>query len=832
MATRAPSVQRVLRAHRRSAVVRAGSSLAMWLFAVAALLGGLIDRWHFLGVTGAVAFLVLMNLPNLWVLGRITHARTLNAFGVVIHAQEILGYTAIIHFLGGVEAAYLGLLYGALIASVGLLTTPRLPYVLAALASAAFGLMVAIEHVGLLSHRPVVARPDRPWNDQLAIVGVVAGLLFVTAYITVVNARLIRRSRDSLRAAAELTEGSMRLLFASGPLPMIVWEYETLAILEVNEQTLAHYGYTREEVMTRRLTDFVVPEDLPRLHALRQEQARTGRQGILASGPWRTVRRDGKIIEAELTAHPIVFSGRTARVGVLIDVTDRRRAEEEVRRLAAIVQASDDAIISVGLDGTVLSWNPGAERMYGYPTADAVGMAFRRLTPAGRPDETDDILRRIARGDVIERHEAVQVARDGRPVDVALKVSPIRDAAGTVTAASVIARDVSERKRVEESFREAQKMEAIGQLAGGVAHDFNNNLTVILGGLELLAGRVEQVLPDFAPTVAQVTQAAERSAEFTQQLLAFGRRQPLQPKTLDLNELVLKMGSLLRRTLGATIELEVVRSADLWKPEADPGQLESALLNLAINARDAMPRGGKLTIGTSNASLHGHAASDAGVAAGEYVMVSVNDTGMGMPADVRDRAFEPFFTTKGPGHGTGLGLSMVYGFVKQSGGHVEIESEIGQGTTIRLYLPRASREAEPAAPVSTAMPKGDETILVVEDEPEVRAVVMHHVGGMGYQLLEAADATAALSILATPQTIHLLFTDVVLPGGMSGRELAEEARRIRPGLKVLFTSGYTSDAIVHHGRLDDGVDFLAKPYKRAELAQKLREVLERESPGC
>ena len=292
------------------------------------------------------------------------------------------------------------------------------------------------------------------------------------------------------------------------------------------------------------------------------------------------------------------------------------------------------------------------------------------------------------------------------------------------------------------------------------------------------------------------------------------------------------MGSLLRRTLGATIELEVVRSADLWKPEADPGQLESALLNLAINARDAMPRGGKLTIGTSNASLHGHAASDAGVAAGEYVMVSVNDTGMGMPADVRDRAFEPFFTTKGPGHGTGLGLSMVYGFVKQSGGHVEIESEIGQGTTIRLYLPRASREAEPAAPVSTAMPKGDETILVVEDEPEVRAVVMHHVGGMGYQLLEAADATAALSILATPQTIHLLFTDVVLPGGMSGRELAEEARRIRPGLKVLFTSGYTSDAIVHHGRLDDGVDFLAKPYKRAELAQKLREVLERESPGC
>jgi CheY-like chemotaxis protein len=329
-----------------------------------------------------------------------------------------------------------------------------------------------------------------------------------------------------------------------------------------------------------------------------------------------------------------------------------------------------------------------------------------------------------------------------------------------------------------------------------------------------------------------VNRAAERSAEFTRQLLAFGRRQALQPEVLDVNQLVRNMGSLLRRTLGATIELEVVQPPGLWKTEADPGQLESALLNLAINARDAMPRGGKLTIETGNASLDAqYALLNADVTLGQYVMVAVSDTGVGMSADVRDRAFEPFFTTKGPGHGTGLGLSMVYGFVKQSGGHVKIFSEVGQGSTMRLYLPRVHRGPEAAAaapaPAPAALPKGDETLLIVEDDPQVRAVVVRHLGSMGYRLLEAGDAAAALAILATPETIHLLFTDVVLPGGMSGRELAEEARCLRPGLRVLFTSGFTSNAIVHHGRVDEGVDLLSKPYRRADLARKLREVLER-----
>jgi PAS domain S-box-containing protein len=392
-----------------------------------------------------------------------------------------------------------------------------------------------------------------------------------------------------------------------------------------------------------------------------------------------------------------------------------------------------------------------------------------------------------------------------------------------------IAQEVEERSKAEDALRQAQKMEAVGQLTGGVAHDFNNLLTVIIGGLDTIKRSKpgDEVRIQRAATMA--LQGAERAADLTTRLLAFSRRQPLKPTPADLNLLMRNMTELLHRTLGETVELEGVLSPRLWTVEVDPNQLESAILNLALNARDAMPSGGKLTIETANASLdESYRAIDAEVVPGQYVLVSVSDTGQGMDPETAKKAFEPFFTTKDVGKGTGLGLSMVYGFVKQSGGHVTIYSEPGQGTTVKLYFPRylGGRGVE-AQQVSDQAPlgHGDEVVLVVEDNPDVRAYSVMVLGELGYGVLEAGEADEALAIIKGHSRIDLLFTDVVLPG-KSGRQLAEAAQLLRPGLRVLFTTGYSRNAIVHQGRLDAGVHLLSKPFTFEQLAGRVRDVID------
>ena len=386
--------------------------------------------------------------------------------------------------------------------------------------------------------------------------------------------------------------------------------------------------------------------------------------------------------------------------------------------------------------------------------------------------------------------------------------------------------EVARREAAEEALRQSHKMEAVGQLTGGVAHDFNNLLTVVLGNLEVARRHLGGDGARAAQGIDGAMAGAKRAATLTQRLLAFSRRQPLEPRPVDINRLVAGTSDLLGRTLGESIAIETVLAAGLWPVEVDPNQLENALLNLAVNARDAMPEGGKLTIETANAFLdEAYAASHAEVEPGQYVAISVTDTGAGMPTQVVERAFEPFFTTKETGHGTGLGLSMVYGFVKQSGGHVKIYSEVGQGTTVRVYLPRLSGAAVPEEPAVEEAPPtpGGATVLVVEDDPDVRAHSARSLRDLGYAVLEAADGPTALRRLGEAP-VDLLFTDVGLPG-MNGRELVDEALRRRPDLKVLFTTGYARNAIVHHGRLDPGLHLLVKPYTQADLAAKVRRVL-------
>lgn len=392
-----------------------------------------------------------------------------------------------------------------------------------------------------------------------------------------------------------------------------------------------------------------------------------------------------------------------------------------------------------------------------------------------------------------------------------------------------IADRTAELREREEALRQSQKMEAVGQLTGGVAHDFNNLLQVIIGNLDTLVRGLQGESGRLLRAANNAMTGAKRAAALTQRLLAFSRRQPLNPKPINVNTLVTGLSELVHRTLGETVSVETVLAAGLWQVEADPNELEAAILNLAVNARDAMPQGGRLTLETSNAHIdEAYAAAHVEVSAGQYVAISVSDTGIGMNAETAAQAFEPFFTTKPVGKGTGLGLSQVYGFVKQSGGHVKIYSEPGQGTTVKVYLPRLQSEVVQDEPsVNAIVPEGEEeTVLVVEDDDDVRTYTVEILRELGYRVIEAHDGPAALRLLERQSRVDLLFSDVVLPGGMTGAQVAAQAKGMRPDLKVLFTTGYARNAIIHHGRLDKGVNLITKPFGSSELAAKIRDVLD------
>jgi len=429
----------------------------------------------------------------------------------------------------------------------------------------------------------------------------------------------------------------------------------------------------------------------------------------------------------------------------------------------------------------------------------------------------------------------------GLPATVAmigLGIIALRRTRREALAHSQLQEEVTRRERTELALQQALKMEAVGRLTGGVAHDFNNLLTAILGNVDLALRRVPESEERLRRSLNSARQASERAASLVQRLLAFSRQHPLEEKAVDVNRLVQGMSDLLRRTIGETITVETVLAAGLWKTAVDPNQLENALLNLAVNARDAMPEGGRLTIETANTYLDdAYVASNAGdVPSGQYVLVAVSDTGSGMTKDVVDRAFEPFFTTKPTGAGTGLGLSMVYGFVKQSRGHIKIYSEPGEGTSVKIYLPRLTDDANvepwvPNEPARSTQPqaKRPEQILLVEDDEEVNRFSTEVLRDAGYEVISTHEAASGLRLLDANPEVRLLFTDVVLPGGMNGRQLADEALRRRPDLRVLFTTGYTRNAIIHHGRLDADVELLTKPFTSEALAKKVRQILDLDS---
>jgi PAS domain S-box-containing protein len=633
------------------------------------------------------------------------------------------------------------------------------------------------------------------------------------------------KSQALTREVAErrqLFETSMDLILVVDPAGLF---------LRVNPSSFAILGYHTEEMIGHNAIEFIYPDDLERTRS----EMRTARRGrLMRNFDCRYVHKNGHPVTLHWSGVWSEAAQRHFFIGR--DMTESRKAEEALReseRVArGIVDTALDAFIQMDEAGTIIEWNAQAEKTFGWSRDEVIGrsLAATIIPPVYRARHAEGLAQflRTGEGAILgQRFEIEALARDAREFKVEIAVTALRRRSGYVFNGFI--RDLTDKIAAEAQLRQAQKMDAIGQLTGGVAHDFNNILTVITGTIEILSEGVTE-RPDLAAIARMIDEAATRGASLTQQLLAFARRQPLEPRRIDPNALIMEAASLLRPTLGEHIEIEAMLEDDTWHAVADPAQLSAALLNLAVNARDAMPNGGKLTLETDNVMLdEAYAQANPDARPGPYVMVAVSDTGTGIPAALLEKVFEPFFTTKQVGKGTGLGLSMVYGFVKQSGGHIKVYSEEGHGTAIKIYLPRAEAAAESladAAPVAP-VPFGHETILVVEDDKLVRDYVVAQLGSLGYLTLAAENAAVALAYLASDTAFDLLFTDVIMPGGMNGRELAEAITRQRPNVRVLYTSGYTENAIVHHGRLDPGVALLNKPYRKKDLAEKLREVLDR-----
>jgi PAS domain S-box-containing protein len=664
-------------------------------------------------------------------------------------------------------------------------------------------------------------------------------------------------------------KGSFRDLLEAAPDAMIVVNAQGQIVL-VNAQTEKLFGYQRDELLHQRL-EILIPHRFRKHHHEERDQFFAHpRSRPMGSGlELVALRKDGTEFPADITLSPVETEDGIVVLGAVRDVTERKQNEEIARqnaelktkmaeesaRLAAaereleiiserdraaealhrsearvrrLVESNIIGIATGDLDGKLIEANDAFLGLLGFTKEDLLSgqMRWDTLTPAEYRDTDQRMVEQLMSTGIAPPWEKQFIRKDGSRVPVLIGVATLLAISGETEAISFVL-DMSERKRLERQLRQAQKMEAIGQLAGGIAHDFNNLLGVIIGYSEILGDGLGANDP-LRPKAEQIKKAGQRAASLTRQLLAFSRKQVLEPKVLDLNAVVPEILKMLQRLIGENIELVAVAGPKLGRVNADQGQIEQVIMNLAVNARDAMPRGGKLSITTANAEMDDvFARQHPGAVPGVYVMLSVSDTGCGMDAETQAHMFEPFFTTKEEGKGTGLGLATVYGIVKQSGGYVSVYSEPGQGTSFKIYLPRIDEPVPVSVPgnESKETPRGWETILLVEDAQALRELTQELLEANGYKVLAAANGPDAIQVAEKhKEQIHLLLSDVVMPG-MDGRKLAEHMVLIHPETRVLYMSGYTDDTIVHHGVLNPEVALLQKPFTRESLTGKLREVL-------
>ncbi|MDJ0611954.1 MAG: PAS domain S-box protein [Kiloniellales bacterium] len=645
---------------------------------------------------------------------------------------------------------------------------------------------------------------------------------------------------DEVAAKEALRESESRLADATrlAKVGYLTWDEQQDRPIHASEEYFRALGLASEAEFLKRFKSrkqlheaLFHPEDIDRCNAEIRQAVAEARNTELEH---RIVRPDGEVRHVRAIAERVADAqGRTLRSHVSIqDITDLRRAEAALReneaRFRAIFENTSDIIAVISPDGTMLMQSPSVTELLGYRPEERVGESATKYVHAQDLDKVAHAVECLIK----KPDELVSLRLRLRHKDRSWRIFDTlgRNAVEVPGIGGLVftSRDVTAQVELEEHLRQAQKMEAVGQLTGGVAHDFNNILGIVMGNLEIAKDRLAPG-SDLSRYLESAIQATQRGATLTQRLLAFSRKQPLKPESVHVDRLTQSMSDMLRRSLGETIEIEIAGDAGLWPCRVDPGQLENALLNLAINARDAMPEGGKLTIEASNTRIgDDYTSAQDELEPGQYVQVAVTDNGVGIPADVIERVFDPFFTTKEVGRGSGLGLSMVYGFAKQSGGHASIDSEQGRGTTIKLYLPRdygseSAAEDEEMSELPSAA-RG-EVVLVVEDDADLRRLVVAILRSFGFSVLEAATATSALEVFDKAPSIDLVLSDVVLPGGLSGRQLSEELKRRNPKLPVLFTSGYAESAIHNQGYLDPGVLLLQKPFRKADVARAVHKAL-------